>query len=117
MRTIEQLLSYMNSLEIKLRAEGDHLRLIAPKGAVTPELKAELTERKAELLVFLRAASLSGQSSETIPVLSRETNTFPLSFSQQRMWLLDQLEPGNPTYNIPGAIRLRGHLNLAPLEW
>jgi amino acid adenylation domain-containing protein len=35
----------------------------------------------------------------------------PLSFSQQRFWLLDRLEPGNPAYNIPAAIRLLGSLD------
>ena len=42
-------------------------------------------------------------------------NSFPLSFSQQRLWFLDQLEPGSPIYNIPAAIRLSGKLNLTTL--
>ena len=40
---------------------------------------------------------------------------FPASFAQQRLWLLDQLQPGDHTYNITAAVRLRGQLNVAAL--
>src|SRR5215213_1334731 len=40
----------------------------------------------------------------------------PLSFSQQRMWLLDQLEPDTPTYNISHALRLSGTLEAEALK-
>ena len=39
-----------------------------------------------------------------------------MSFSQERLWFLDQLEPGTSAYNLPGAVRLRGNLNLICLE-
>jgi amino acid adenylation domain-containing protein len=44
------------------------------------------------------------------------TEDLPLSFAQQRLWFLDQLEPGLPAYNMPGAVRISGVLDRAVLE-
>jgi amino acid adenylation domain-containing protein len=40
----------------------------------------------------------------------------PLSFAQQRLWFLDQLEPGSAAYVMPFALRLNGNLNVTALE-
>jgi amino acid adenylation domain-containing protein len=42
--------------------------------------------------------------------------TLPLSFAQERLWVLDQIEPNNPLYNIPRTLRLRGTLRVEALE-
>jgi amino acid adenylation domain-containing protein len=41
---------------------------------------------------------------------------FPASFAQQSLWFIDQLTPGKATYNMPGALRIRGELDVEVLE-
>ena len=40
----------------------------------------------------------------------------PASFAQQRLWFLDQLEPGRASYHIPAAVKLVGRLDIPALE-
>ncbi|HSF41142.1 MAG TPA: amino acid adenylation domain-containing protein [Thermoanaerobaculia bacterium] len=86
-------------------------------------LKVELTLR--DLLETPTVAGLSARVDElrhTRPAAGRPPlqplphPEPPLSFVQQRLWLLDQLEPGNPAYNSLLALRLRGQLDPAALR-
>lgn len=124
MKTIDQFLAYLYSLDVKLWVEGVseapleavRLRCNAPDQVLTPTLSTEIAQRKAEIIAFLNQANLVSTSQpQTIPPASRAGN-LPLSFAQQRLWFLDQMEPGNPLYNLPGAVRLKGSLNVAALE-
>jgi amino acid adenylation domain-containing protein len=42
-------------------------------------------------------------------------DTIPLSFAQERLWFLEQLEPGTPTYNMASTLRLQGGLDVDAL--
>ena len=42
--------------------------------------------------------------------------TLALSFAQQRLWFMDQLDPANAAYIVPAALRIRGRLDVAALE-
>ncbi|KPL20954.1 MAG: hypothetical protein AMJ93_10765, partial [Anaerolineae bacterium SM23_84] len=57
-------------------------------------------------------------STSKTAVLRREADRsrLPLSFAQERLWFLDQWEPGNPVYNVYYAYRLVGRLNVTTLE-
>ncbi|MBV9790644.1 MAG: amino acid adenylation domain-containing protein [Chloroflexi bacterium] len=64
--------------------------------------------------------TLSPEKRELLELLLAEggdqLDMLPLSFAQQRMWLLNQLEPDSSLYNMPAAVRLIGDLNVAALE-
>ncbi|HEX5708019.1 MAG TPA: amino acid adenylation domain-containing protein, partial [Pyrinomonadaceae bacterium] len=71
----------------------------------------------ASALAVRLSAETGGAAADTRPIerVARDGG-LPLSFVQQRLWFLDQLEPGNIAYNIPVAIRLAGGLDVATLE-
>ncbi|HYG11284.1 MAG TPA: amino acid adenylation domain-containing protein, partial [Pyrinomonadaceae bacterium] len=69
------------------------------------------------LAMRIEEAMRAGEGISTAPLkpVSRE-QILPLSFAQQRLWFLDQLEPGSFFYNIPAVLRLNGRLDISVLE-
>ena len=75
----------------------------------------ELRAAKRELLAnILEEEGINLQSAEKIYPRQCRDN-LPLSFAQERLWFLDQLEPGNSVYNICRAHRITGPLDIAVL--
>ena len=74
------------------------------------------TPTVAGLAAAVEAARLGDQRPVAPPIVPRtSTSESPLSFSQERLWILDQLEPGNASYNMPVALRLQGLLDVNAL--
>ncbi|MBW4611888.1 MAG: condensation protein [Desmonostoc vinosum HA7617-LM4] len=77
---------------------------------------AALTPGQRQLLL----QKLHNQKGKTLlrsPIIpqSRESNSFSLSFAQQRLWFLNQLQPGSIAFNISQPMRLQGWLNVTAL--
>jgi len=69
------------------------------------------------LAAAIEQARLKDEGLEVPPIVAvPRDGKIPLSFAQQRMWFLDQLEPGSPLYNIPNAVRMTGTLDIDALE-
>lgn len=76
------------------------------------ELERKLAAMRAEL--HSQAAAAAGNLA-TIPTRSDPARA-RLSFVQEQLWFLDQLNPGQPTYNLSAFLRLTGHLDVASLR-
>ncbi len=74
----------------------------------------EFEQNKADLIV--KSPEGIDNLKFTITPTQRTSNQFPLSFTQERLWFLDQLEGKSNKYNIPIALQIRGNLNIAVLE-
>jgi amino acid adenylation domain-containing protein len=77
----------------------------------------DLTPQQLSELVLRRKQQRDAAAAATADrgIARRGASSAPLSFAQQRLWLLDQLEPRNPAYNLATASRLRGALDAAAL--
>ncbi|WP_071191495.1 non-ribosomal peptide synthetase [Trichormus sp. NMC-1] len=113
MKPVVEFLSELRHLQVKLWIDEGRLRYTAPQGTMTPDLLEQMRSRKSEILAFLQ--QVHPDAPQPIKLISREQD-LPLSFAQERLWFLDQLEGKNAAYNMAMAFRLNGHLNLPALE-
>lgn len=70
----------------------------------------------ADLAAVVETALKNGAAIPPRIERAPRTSVLPLSFAQQRLWFLDQLESGSVFYNVPAAIRMSGRLNISALS-
>ena len=105
---VQQLLDELAARDVRLTLDGEKLKVNAPAGALDAGIKARLSEAKAEVLAVLQRATASRSGLRRIS----RTAPLPISYAQQRLWFLDQMQPGNAHYNIAFPLRITGDLNV-----
>lgn len=99
--TVQEFVRHLRRIGVEIRAKDGKLLVAAPTGAVTPELQKELRERKAELLALLQPHDAS-----------QEERCSPLTFAQQRLWLIGRFAPESAAYNIPQSWTIKGAIDV-----
>ncbi|AOY81499.1 SDR family NAD(P)-dependent oxidoreductase [Moorena producens JHB] len=113
---LEQLLSQISSRGIKLSAAGNELKIRAPKGALTPDIRETIAQNKAELIKLLQHKS-NDHGVNHIPLVPVKSNgNIPLSFQQERLWTVHQLLPNSAALNVTQVLKLTGILNIYVLQ-
>src|SRR5918911_901907 len=97
--TIASILEEARRLGITLYVDEGRLRYRAPEGALNDTLRAQITAHKEGLLSVLSNGNGSVSSE---PLLARRQQSgderITLSFGQERLWFLYQMDPANPFY-------------------
>jgi glycosyltransferase involved in cell wall biosynthesis len=115
---LERFEQFFESLESRPGAVTSPTAKSSATDAAWDQVERMSAQRRALLARRLRK---SGGETEAKPTITRAprhsaSDTFPLTFTQQRFWFLDQLEPGNPIYNEHLTFRLRGALKAPALQ-
>ncbi|BAZ20880.1 amino acid adenylation domain-containing protein [Kalymmatonema gypsitolerans NIES-4073] len=110
-----EFLQELSAKNVELWVEGGKLRYRGPQDVLTPALLKDIKQYKEKIILLLQKRA---DTAQTIPLSPVERNGhIPLSFAQQRMWFLQQLEPESGFYNLPAAMRFEGQINQAALEY
>ena len=116
MEPVWRFLARLRGMNLTVWSEAGRLRVSAPPNVLTSELREELTERKAEILDFLRdVREASGQSAPFLRPIPRN-QLLELSFAQQRLWMLDQMAEGRSAYHVGLHVRFEGPLSVVALR-
>ena len=75
-------------------------------------------EQREALLKQLKKKKSQGEQTgkDQITAYKRDSNRVLMSYAQQRLWFIDQLQSGSASYNISAALRLRGALDVEALR-
>lgn len=119
LREAASLLSELERSGVEVETRDGELRFRAPKGLVTPELRARLLARREHIRAVLeRRAAAASRDEARPPRIERADRAadLPLSFAQERLWFLEQWQPGDWVYNGVNACRMSGPLDVAVLK-
>ncbi len=115
---VADLVHRLNGQGVFPYVDGGRLKTRSDSATLAPEIAQSIREHKDALIAFLSADDVvRAVGTDAIAPRADRSAPAPLSFAQQRLWFLDQLDPAaGAAYNVPAALRLRGALDRDALE-
>ncbi len=110
-----EFLQELSAKNVELWVDAGKLRYRGPQDVLTPTLLTEIKRYKEKIIPLLQKRIETAKTNPLYPVARNKH--IPLSFAQQSLWFLQQLEVDSGFYNISTAVRFEGRLNVAALEY
>ncbi|MFS0592510.1 amino acid adenylation domain-containing protein [Cytobacillus horneckiae] len=117
MKLIE-LLGILRKNNIKMWVENNNLHFDDPNQFLSEDMYQNLNDKKQEIISLFKDAKQTKDDVNNKKIVKQvKPENIPLSFAQQRLWFMEQLQPGTSFYNIQDVRQLEGRLNISALEW
>ena len=116
--TVLDLLTSLRRKGVELELTDDRLVSRSARGVLTPELDATVRAHRAEIISFLRDGMRERPGASPAPPIgpAPRSELMPLSFTQERLWYLSQVEANPAVFNAPMCLRMRGALCVPTLR-
>jgi amino acid adenylation domain-containing protein len=105
----------LRNLGVVLRVEDGQLLCNAPKGVLTPDLVGEIKANKDAIIEILDGGGRAAQTAMPDLLRAADPENAPLTYAQQRLWFLNQLQPESTAYNMSWALALNGDVDVDAL--
>ncbi|WP_426094738.1 amino acid adenylation domain-containing protein [Flavobacterium sp. DSR2-3-3] len=99
---------------VTLKLNNDQLEIVLLNNHIEDETLELLKKHKQDIIAYF-SAILSKNSGNEIPLV-KEAASYPLTASQNRFWVVNQLEGTSLAYNMPVALKLKGDLEVSKFE-
>lgn len=115
--SIAGTLNELRALGIELELADGRLVSRAAKGVLTADLAARIKEQRKEIIAFLREGLIERNTADIPPIRRVPRSEYmPVSYSQERLWYLNQVDENPAVYNLPLSFRVVGDLNTELLQ-
>lgn len=118
-KKIADFLKQLSENGILVSLENGKLKIKSQHNDVPTEILEKLKAQKSDIVAFLLRYSVGNDSTSEFaitPVQRHSDEGYPLSFAQERMWTLNQLEGDEAVYSIHQAFTVSGDINLDHIE-
>ena len=105
--SVEDILLKLDRIGVDAQVEGQHLRICAPKGVLTSELREEISTNRDLVILQINLRDALDRKAPALVVQARPEH-LPLSYAQERLWLLEQIGGVGSAYNLTAGARLEG---------
>ena len=115
--TIATLLQDLRARGIELDLTDGRLVSRAPRGVLTPELADAIRTQRAAIIEFLHEGHVERHMADVPPIRPvPRAEYMPVSYSQERLWYLNQVDQNPAVYNLPLSFRVVGQVQVDVLQ-